>query len=236
MGQTVQLLENALRAWEDLKLIDETVLRIGILNGDRQPQELIGPIRHWRELRNHLLMVPSTGFDHKRFCKWYEPGDDMTLITGKKDYYQELPLQLASWVASSRRVFTLSEDIVMRFISADYSHYSYSDLLWPFDSFVINMEEPFPIQGTDGVTRELSLLFVSSIGRICPDYPYADQDGFELAPFWTSVGNKLLPTEILDRKEHERLDDDLRHKRWVKVDKRKMRLADQFRLKRAPTK
>lgn len=228
MGQNVHLLENALRAWEDLRLIDEVVQRLAIRDGRKRPEDLIRPLKDWRELRKHLLNASAPGFefDFERFCGF--ANEDETMIQGKANLYQELPLQLASWTASSRRVFSLSEDLVMRFVSADYSHYQWSDLLWPFDSFVINLEQPLVIKGTDGIYRTLALILVSSICKISADFSHGDdrRDGFEIAPYYSTVDGKELPTELLGRKEHAQLDDHLRHKRWEKVDKRKSRLAN----------
>ena len=129
MGQTVELLENALRVWEDMCLVDEARIRTGIASGLHKPDEYYGPTRHWRELRNHLLMLKGGDFDVKRFLASGAQATDPLRLVGKDNLFHSFPLQLASWTLSSRRVFHLSAEMIERFSVADYSHYKRSDLL-----------------------------------------------------------------------------------------------------------
>ncbi len=230
MGQTIEQLENALLAWEDLFRVHEARVRIGLQTGLRKPEELVGPVRHWRELRNHLLSLRGGDFDYDRFCH-REEGTGLTtgiarqLIPAKHldkidevlgELYQSLPLQLASWTISSRRVFNLNEDMVQRFLEADYSHYTWSDLLWPFDAFFIQLETP--VKESDGF--EFSGLLISSVYDVCPSHPMGSKEGFECLPFHTLLHGRTLRQEFMDEKERERFEDDLRHKRWIKLNRR----------------
>lgn len=224
MGQTIKLLENALRAWEDLHAIDEALIRVSISNGLMDDASLLGPIRHWRELRDHLLRMQKNEFDVQRFC-FAEDQSPISFSAALKPY-DLLPLQLASWVMSSRRVFHLSDELVERFLAADYSHYSWSDLLWPFDSFAISFATPVTEDSTEVgaklTSSKLGLLLVSSIFGVCESHPYASRDGFETRAFCTEFNGKELPEHILDQRERERMEKNLRAKRWVKLNKQAM--------------
>ena len=232
MGHTVQLLENALRGWEDFLLIYEARVRVGIQSGLRSREELAGPVRHWRELRKHLLEIRGADFDATRFC--YREGgtgltsgvvaeaflteEDMAIAeaTNANSFYASLPMQLASWTVSSRRVFHLSDEMVERFLAADYSHYRWGDLLWPFDSFFIEFESPVQ----DNQNWEFSGLLVSSVYGVCPEHTFASEEGFECLTFCTKLDGETTPESIMDEKDRERLENDMRHQRWVKLNRR----------------
>jgi hypothetical protein len=223
MGQTVQPLENALRAWEDLYLIDEATTRLGIESGIRKSQDLVGPVKHWRELRNHLLMIQGNDFDFRRFTLPENPSDSPlsggAMMAGWENCFQHLPLQLASWILSSRRVFQLNDELVERFITADYSHYKWSDLLWPFNAFSIQLESPVNAYN-DTPQHQLTMLLVTSIYQVCEQGFLEPDRTMEFGTFYSKRGDMIMPSEYLDSKERDRLDDDLRHKRWNKVRKR----------------
>jgi hypothetical protein len=222
MGQTVQLLENALRAWEDLYLIDEATTRLGIESGIRKSQELVGPVKHWRELRNHLLMIQGNDFDLRRFMLPKDLSDSplshSSMMATWDNCFQHLPLQLASWVLGSRRVFQLTDDLVERFTAADYSNYKWSDLLWPFNAFAIQLESP--VNAFDDSDYQLQMFLVTSVYQVCEEGLLDPDRTMEFGMFYSKRDGNVMPSEFLDSKERDRLDDDLRHKRWNKVRKR----------------
>ncbi len=231
MGRTVQLLENALRGWEDLLLIYEARVRVGIQSGLRKREELAGPLLHWRELRKHLLEIRGADFDASRFC-YREGGTGLTsgplarllteedwkmaAATNATSFYASLPMQLASWTVSSRRVFHLSDEMVERFLAADYNHYTWGDLLWPFDSFFIEFDSPVQ----DDHDCEYAGLLVSSVYGVCPEHTFASEEGFECLTFCTKIEGEVTPESLMDEKDRERLENDMRHKRWVKLNRR----------------
>lgn len=232
MTQTINLLENALCAWEDLFLIYEARVRTGVAAGTRSKEELLGPVRHWRELRNHLLSLAGADFDVARFCHGKHGTGllsgigreiaaeylhiDTDMPTPLDGLYESLPLQLASWTISSRRVFNLSNDMVERFLAADYSRYTWSDLLWPFDSFFLSFESPVTADDS-----EIGGLLVSSVYGVCPDHKLAAAEGFECLTFHTKAdGDYVLPEQILTPQERMRFENDIRQKRWIKLNRR----------------
>lgn len=226
MGQAVQLLENALRAWEDLQLINEAYLRYSIHSGDRKSQDLLPPFKHWRQLRRHLLMSPTQGFDHSRFCLLEDANEGDSLYAGTGAFYNEVPLQMASWLSSSRRVFTLSDELVQRFLAADYSNYTWSDLLWPFDSFFITIEKPFVFDDLEGGTSAISAFLVSSISQICPEYPRVEKDGLEIGYFYTAKNGVEYPSEILSKSDRHWLNHHLINRQWAKLGKHVLKATD----------
>jgi hypothetical protein len=221
MGKAIQLLDNALRAWEDLQLINEAYLRYRTHMGERKSQDLLPPFKYWRQLRKQLLMASTQGFDFTRFCHLEDPSEGDFLYAGTECFFNEVPLQVASWITSPRRVFTLSEDMVQRFISADYSNYNWSDLLWPFDSFFINLEKPlvFETKKENGGNASLGGALVTSISQICPNYPRVEEDGFEIGYFFTAENGNEYPTGILSESDHRWLSQHLLNRQWRKVGK-----------------
>lgn len=245
MGQTVELLENALRAWEDCLLLDEVRVRSSIATGFRKPEAYVGRVRHWRELRNHLLGLQGGDFDIRRFClseggigsplksmmnamEVYS-GFQMQGETGlmSDHLYDTLPLHLASWTISSRRVFQLSDELVACFTAADYSAYRWSDLLWPFDSFLIQFESPLRWRRDDDEEIEGLGMLISSIYGVCREHELAHKDGFECLPFYRSA---VRPNKesILGEKDRDRFEKDLRHKHWRKLSRRLVNFAENF--------
>ncbi len=218
MAQTVNLLENALRGWEDTCLLTEAQYLLGIQNGVHDKSELTGPARYWRELRKHILSLKGGDFDESRFCY---PLDEGGSLFGAADFlgdlYAGLPLQLASWTISSRRVFYLSDDLLERFLAADYSHYVWSDLLWPFDSFFIQMETPV-IDEIGGMT--LDGLLISSVYGVCPESTLGSKEGFECLTFCSELEGKKLPTSLLSPADRMHIENDIRQRRWSKLTKR----------------
>lgn len=229
MGQSINILENALRAWEDFCLMDEARVRAGIASGLRTSQDLVGPIRHWRELRSHILGMTEHGFDVERFTLSDNAYRPFGTFTADQRPYELLPLQIASWCHSSRRVFHLSRELVERFRAADYSRYRWCDLLWPFDAFAVSFEEPLlfddwgdPVAPDDTLVTQakLGLLLVSSIFGVCGSHPHASRNGFEVRTFFTEINGVGLPATVLNPLERERFEKDIRGKRWMKLNKR----------------
>lgn len=226
MGQSVLLLENALRSWESFRLIKEYGRRRSGYLGKSEP---ISPdVLHWRELRPHLLHVPHRGFDHAKFCS-----DDPV--------FGHLPIQLASWIASSRRVFHVTEELMLRFAAADYSNYCWSDLLWPFDSFAISFDGMLGNLRPD-CTEYGNFMLITSMRTLCPDYPYGEPEGFEIALFVDGQGPRTQfsgklelgadylrrPETLLAAKDHLWLDENVQKRRWSYLERHAGEIADSF--------
>lgn len=228
MSQSVALLENALRSWENIRLIEEYGVRRAIIQGTKEREELTPSLRHWRELRQHLLHVPHQGFDHARFFS------DSPL-------FGHFPMQLASWIGSSRRVFHLTMDLMRRFIAADYSNYKWSDLLWPFDSFAISCEGMLGMRRED-CSEYSDFVLISSMRTLCPDYPYGEENGFEINFFVRGTGPRrdfggsmelgsdyrAAPDFFIPPKDHVWLDENLLKKRWSYLERNASKIADHF--------
>ncbi len=230
MSHTIDILENALRAWEDIFLLEEATTRQNIRNGLRKPEHLVGPIKYWRELRSHLLSIRGHDFDDRKFILPenlnYSPFSTIT-EDGRRNTYENLPLQLASWILSSRRVFQLSNELIERFIAADYSTYKWSDLLWPFEAFVIQLESPVEAF-VDSEDFQIQMLMVTSIHNVCKEGTIDADRTMELGMFFTRRGEGDMPHEFFNQKDRDGLNDAVRNKRWDKLRKRLMPIGQKL--------
>jgi hypothetical protein len=172
-------------------------------------------------------MLRGRDFDLKRFLP-DEEVSGITTFSGMEGVYRMFPLQLASWIISSRRVFTISENLMLRFLAASYSKYKWSDLLWPFDSFAIDFETPLVFKDGAQDNIEISLILVSSFYNVCGDNVISDKDGFEVSSFATSINDRRRTSEFLSSREREILDNNVRHKRWRKVNNRIRQLGERI--------
>jgi len=222
VAQTVTFLENALKAWEDKWLFYEASNRLLIYAKEKGPEVLRGPMRHWRELRNHILTLKGNDFDVTRFCPME---DDLGASA-----YTTVPLQLASWTLDSRRVFQLNSELVNKFATAELpAGLKWSDLLWPFDAFAISLEEPYMLQG-DSDDIALEMILVTSVFKACSAHEYSKRDGFEVRYFL----REACPLEdaercVLTSNEREALEKRLKKKQWVKLQRDLGKIAEKIR-------
>jgi|AntRauTorckE6833_2_1112554.scaffolds.fasta_scaffold12871_2 hypothetical protein len=81
--------------------------------------------------------------------------------------YQAFPYELFLWNVSSRRVFHLPHSLQAMLASAELPDIRWSDMLWPFDSFIISLEKPLVItHPADGVEQRLDTVMVSRSKRL----------------------------------------------------------------------
>jgi hypothetical protein len=81
--------------------------------------------------------------------------------------YQAFPYELFLWNVSSRRVFHLPHSLQAMLASAELPDIRWSDMLWPFDSFIISLEKPLVMtHPADGVEQRLDTVMVSRSKRL----------------------------------------------------------------------
>ena len=145
MATVVHRLEQALRAYEDWCYEQSITKKIALML-DPSAEPLTGALLHWQDLRGYLLNYASTfnnvdpsesGFDVGRFLK---PLREVAR-------YVQVPVLLAAWNASSRRVFHLSDELQLLLSATALDGVRWSDVKIPFGGFVITLDTP--ILGAD---------------------------------------------------------------------------------------
>lgn len=120
---------------------------------------LNGPIKHWRSLRTALLNVHTDGFDVEKYV-----GPSIykhTPIMQEFEFspFRWLPTRVAEWTKSSRRVYRIPKDLQLLLAATSLKDVDWKMVNWPFDSFLISLEEPliFGEETVDAIliTREV---------------------------------------------------------------------------------
>lgn len=150
MSKNLMRLDALLRMWEDRCFMSSLGVRMALAGNRPPPCPLEGPLVHWRELRSYVLGYRAEQpFDKERFLGSAET---------QKFLYPDalLPIELAAWSSSSRRVFHMSSDLQLLLEATDLGDFSFSEVPWPFDSFVILLETP--IDCLDGTHADAILV------------------------------------------------------------------------------
>lgn len=134
LDQWLNLWEGLYRFWEVQEILAASV----------QKQKLASilathastPLQNWRFFRNYCLSYRGKDFDWERFVEYEE------LEKEGKAGLAFLPPLIASWTAQSRRVFHLETELQMMFELTSLSELCWSDIPWPFDSFVVTLGRP----------------------------------------------------------------------------------------------
>lgn len=212
MAYTVNALEASLRAWEDLYFLDELAGMVATAIG-KPLDGLPGTASHWAEFRSYLLNFKDGDFDINRFC---DRNDDIQFASSLFD--SMYPINVAAWTIGSRRVFGLTKELQEKFLAAEYKKVRWSDLLWPFKSFAIALEEPLVEQSVHSRkgSVESRFLLVTSCYEITGDDVGLDE-GFECRMFWNDPGEGENLNVILSERERAELREDVRRKNWARI-------------------
>lgn len=140
MVSTVRRLEQMLQVWEDTFFIFWASAKALVGLGQPAPVPLAGPVVHAPEFRKHLLDREASEFDTQRFIG---PPELYRLIQGTAgSSLTVLPQFLKGWTQHSRRVFHVSPDLQVLLGHTTLKGVQWSDVHWPFDSFVVSLETP----------------------------------------------------------------------------------------------
>lgn len=129
----IERLEQLLRLWEDMNFLTHLMGLSERKLGVEKPTPLEGPLLHWRDLREDLL--------HGRVSensKKYEVDSELLEILP----HTSLPFEFESWTKSSRRVFEISHELQILLSLTSLQDVKWSEIRWPFESFVVALAEP----------------------------------------------------------------------------------------------
>jgi hypothetical protein len=161
-------MEQLLRDWEDDKLIAEAMYNA---LGETPPEPCV---RNWKQFRKFLLgSRPGTMFDLTRFGfggdnfranvqEHLEPFINISADGGVRAYgasQNTTGMMLLRWIACSKRLFTISNQMQDQFESIDLGNIRFSDVVFPFPSFGVRFARP--VVSVSDPTAQTSFVLVS---------------------------------------------------------------------------
>ncbi|MFA6429490.1 MAG: hypothetical protein WCV84_03245 [Patescibacteria group bacterium] len=139
MSHPCNRIEEMLRVWEDFfflnGLMAEFAAPLGFSTTDFP---LEGANIHWQDLRRHLreIAVANKPLDHLRFATASQ------YVLNNYGSTCQFPIYLRDWMASSKRVFHLDEELQALLAGLSFGKMRVADVLFPFDSFLVTLEVP----------------------------------------------------------------------------------------------
>ncbi|MBM3272449.1 hypothetical protein FJY94_04205 [Candidatus Kaiserbacteria bacterium] len=115
-------------------------------------------IYNWSIFTEILFDNEFTSLDPEQ---WTFSGNDYPSFTSVAKM-GTVPLEMFAWTRRSRVSYVLPKGLQRLFVSATYPNVRWEDVLLPFDSFVIVLEEPFRLEEEDGVWSEFDAILVTT--------------------------------------------------------------------------
>ena len=146
MEKRVIGLDNALQIWQDYMYLNELSILLdegnGVVSDPNRKFTISGPVKYHKELRSHLLnAVNEEELDAKRF----QPSPEMKqhIMNSAGSTVTFLPQSLFAWCRSSRKVYSIPEELQMLLSCTSLKNLSWNDVSWPFPAFYLEL--PIPI-------------------------------------------------------------------------------------------
>lgn len=108
---------------------------------------LNGPVKHWQSIRSALLNVHTDGFDVEKYVGPTHNCHPQNMREFEFTYSRDIAARVAEWMKSSRRVYRIPKDLQLLLGSTSLRDIDWSMIKWPFESFLISLEEPLVFQG-----------------------------------------------------------------------------------------
>ncbi len=165
-----------------------------------------GPVSHFPEFRNHLLTIHDHGFDWNRFIGPTHFNSEMEQLKYLRGCISGA---IASWTLSSRRVYTIDEELQLLLSITSLEGVDWRMVHFPFDSFLLKLA--FPIRADDG--RSFDSILVSKVADLSP----AKYENGYVRP----VSLILIPEELYDLDKVVPMSQRQKLTRWMKNDLQK---------------
>ena len=91
-------------------------------------------------------------------------------LRGSHHAYELFPYELFKWNRNSRRVFHLPTSLKTLLETADLPNVTWDDILWPFDSFIVTIEEPITINYPDKRIIKFDTIMVTKTDSVTGGY------------------------------------------------------------------
>lgn len=188
MRKMIDVLENALRGWEDngfLRSILKVVKEKTGMNEDIFTCGFPEIMLNWRDLREHLMQAQAgVEFDTERFLG----GASFQGMSGSNlpvSHNNVLPLALWQWTKWSRRVFQVQEDLqALLRVTSFHKDLLAGDIHLPFPAFLMTLARPIRHVLEDGGTELYDSIFAFTI----PQEIVGNADARILGLFMFSTG------------------------------------------------
>lgn len=125
-------LDSLLGLWEDLCFIQKIGAEVSLKRGKLPLNPLDGPLTHAPEFRKFIM----------RFNGTFSPDDYLKFMYADMGSNLSIPLAILAWNHHSRRIFHLPTDIQTILDSTSLGGITWEEIKFPFDSFLITLEDP----------------------------------------------------------------------------------------------
>lgn len=199
-------LEKTLQAWEDYCLLREAFAKARAwMVGADLSVESIEVLTKWKTYRRTLLTnsVTELRFDH--WCRRLLPELQKELDYGWMNVLGLFPLEFFAWTRKSRKAFVVEAPEQNLFSQATFPDVRWEDILWPFESFMIELTEPLKLEeGTH--LHQMTHILVSQIWF------------GEIQTIWLRLID-ITATELFSKSERYKLREALSRRKEKKVEK-----------------
>lgn len=209
-------LEDALQTYEDLCLMQEALSLSSRNNrGSRSAHPpLSGGAANWRRLRSRLL---DNEYDMlSNASDWLFSAEfkaNSQLMYNVISPLEDLPLDLYMWVRQSRRIFAVSPDLQRFTVAGNYGHLKWDNVLFPFPSFLVELETPI----VEGGVKESALFDAFLVTWLpLPDTNDGPNRQLKIRLFHRKKSDRK---GILTQPERNTLQRDLDRRNWVRLAK-----------------
>lgn len=125
---------------------------------------LVGPHTqaHITRWRNYEKMVLDNRIEYLDFREWMEldsQGENFDFLRA----LEQFPCELFEWNRKSRRAIHVPKGMQFLAVSGDFSRLKWSDVLWPYDSFVLTLEQPIELEDAPGHWSYFDTILVSHV-------------------------------------------------------------------------
>jgi hypothetical protein len=220
-------LEDALRTYEDLCLIQEARSSIYHFGGrSRDPNAMPQPkleygLANWRAMRKRLLNTQTMlGDQNWALHIAYTEEDSLHgLLWG----YDDFPLDLHQWLHQSHRIFSLGSDLQSAFLKHNYSDLTWDQIVFPFSSFMIELEQPI-MEGVVDKPAAFDTILVTV-------FPLPDENGQPNHQIKIRLFHKRNTDRkgVISQSDRQLLDRDIQRKQWHRLHKPMQRVRAKLR-------
>ncbi|MBI4068519.1 hypothetical protein HY413_03915 [Candidatus Kaiserbacteria bacterium] len=158
-GIAAERLRETLNWWKTLNYYREVVMPI-------THPHLVGPVTrtHLSRWRSYERMVLNNSITQLDLREWFPlPSQRETFHGRMLETLTFFPIELFEWNRKSRRTIHIPRELQYLLIRGDYKRIRWEDILWPYEAFVLTLEEPIRLEEDPGMWSSFDTLLVSHI-------------------------------------------------------------------------
>lgn len=125
---------------------------------------LVGPktaahIRRWREYEQMVLDNSITELDFREWLELPSQAENFDFLRALEFF----PCELFEWNRKSRRVYHLPASLQYLCTVGNFKRLKWEDILWPYEAFVLTLEQPIELEEAPGVWSSFDTILVSHV-------------------------------------------------------------------------